>query len=92
MILVLLVLLVRKSAREQEFRALGDNQDLPLDRNYPYEWLVTNMTRSSSSTSSSQSDLQALDDFELDPDDNLFDESDEDIFEQPMDEAVRGFR
>lgn len=81
-ILVLLVLLVRKTAREQESRALGDNQDLPLDRNYKPDSGYQEYDESSSSTASGQGDLQALDDFELDPDDNLFDESDEDIFEQ----------
>lgn len=79
-ILFLLVLLVRKSAREQESKALGDNHDLPLSSGYD------EYDDSDNVSASGQNDLQALDDLELDPDDNLFDETDEDIFEQDSSE------
>ena len=79
-ILFLLVLLVRKSAREQESKALGDNHDLPLSSGYD------EYDESDNVAATGQNDLQALDDLELDPDDNLFDETDEDIFDQDSSE------
>ena len=73
-VLFLLVLLVRKSSRAQESKALSD--DLPMAGGYEeYD------EKASAPSPSNQSELHALDDLELDPDDNLFDESDTDIFD-----------
>ncbi|MDG1819390.1 MAG: FimV/HubP family polar landmark protein [Porticoccaceae bacterium] len=73
-VLFLVVLLVRKSSREQESKALSD--DLTMAAGYEeYD------EQSSTQSAANQHELDALDDLELDPDDNLFDESDEDIFD-----------
>lgn len=82
-ILLLLVLLVRKSAKEKESRALSD--DLAMAGGYE------KYGEASPSSPSNQNELNALDDLELDPDDNLFDESDTDIFdtgEEPQESEV----
>ena len=81
----LLVLLVRKSSKQQEAKVL-DN-DLPMAGGYE----EYGDTSTSSSITSNQRELHALDDLELDPEDNLFDETDTDIFdsdEQPNEAEV----
>ena len=82
-ILVLLVLLARKSSQKGESKALGD------DLAGGYE--DYGQDEPAAASVSNQNELHALDDLELDPEDNLFDESDEDIFdkdEEPGGEEV----
>jgi len=83
-VLFLLVLLVRKSSRAQESKALSD--DLSMAGGYEeYD------DKASVPSPSNQNELHALDDLELNPDDNLFDESDTDIFdngEEPANSEV----
>lgn len=73
-ILFLLVLLARKSSQQQESKTLSD--DLPMAGGYE------EYDETSAASASNQNELHALDDLELDPEDNLFDESDADIFDQ----------
>ena len=83
-VLFLLVLLVRKSSRAQESKALSD--DLSMAGGYEeYD------DKASVPSPSNHNELHALDDLELNPDDNLFDESDTDIFdngEEPANSEV----
>ena len=73
-VLFLVVLLVRKSSRAQESKALSD--DLSMAGGYEeYD------EKTSAPSASNHNELHALDDLELNPDDNLFDESDTDIFD-----------
>jgi pilus assembly protein FimV len=82
-ILVLLVLLARKSSQQQASKARSD--DLSMAAGYE------KYDDSSAVAASSPNELHALDDLELDPEDNLFDESDTDIFdsdEEPINDEV----
>lgn len=72
-ILFLLVLLARKSSQQQESKALSD--DLSIAGGYE------EYDETSTANASNPKELHALDDLELDPEDNLFDESDVDIFD-----------
>ena len=69
-ILFLLVLLARKSSQQQ---TSARSDDLSMTAGYE---------DNSEVSVSSQSELHALDDLDLDPEDNLFDKSDADIFDR----------
>lgn len=74
-ILVLVVLLARKSSQQH---SSSRSDELAMAGGYEeYE-------ETSAATVSNQNELEALEDLELDPEDNLFDKQDEDIFD--MDE------
>jgi pilus assembly protein FimV len=75
-ILFLLVLLARKSSQQQESKTLSD--DLSIAGGYE------EYDETSTANASNPNELHALDDLELDPEDNLFDESDADIFDQDV--------
>ncbi len=72
-ILVLLVLLVRKSSQQQ---TAARSDELSMAGGYE------EYDENTATSVSNQSELHALDDLELDPEDNLFDKSDKDIFDQ----------